>query len=92
MDIDLNEIREIVANDENTLFRGCFSESVVRFDMSTRREKRDYYIQAFNKFIDEHRILINVLRFHQDRDLNLIEKSKKCKNEASRLLDIVFEY
>lgn len=91
--MDLNAIRELVEKDEEELFEGCFSEKRVRFDLSTRRNvKRDQYIQYFNKFMDDHRNIIILLERQPSRDTELIEKSKKCKNEADRLLDIVYSY
>ena len=87
--MNLEEIRKIVENDESLLFNGCFNESTVRFDLSTRREKRNAYIEYYNKFIDDHRAISNAL---QTLDAALAEKSKKCQKEASRLLDIVYEY
>ena len=87
--MDLTQIRELVAKDEEILFYGCFKESTVRADLSTRREKRNAYIEYFNKFIDDHRTISNAV---QTQDAALAEKSKKCQNEASRLLDIVYEY
>ena len=89
--MDLAGIREIVTNDESMLFSGCFNEAIVRFDLSTRREKRDYYIEVFNKFIDDLRTISSSMEV-QSRDASLAEKSKKCQKEASRLLDIVYEY
>ena len=93
MAVDLNKLKEFVSSDEKMLFDGCFDEKVVRFDMSYRRaEKRDYYIQTYNKFIDDYRNILNVLKFDHASESGLIEKCTKCKKEASRLLDIVFEY
>jgi len=87
--MDIDEIRDFVSNDESLLFNGCFKESVVRFDLSTRREKRGFYIESFNSFIDVHRSISNSIQF---QDAILAQKSKKCQKEASRLLDIVYEY
>ena len=88
---NLRVITEAVKKDEEILFNGCFNESIVRFDLSTRRnEKRDFYIESFNKLIDSHRTMLNVL--FASGESNLIERINKCKNEASRLLDIVYEY
>ena len=89
--MDLSRIRELVTNDESMLFNGCFNESTVRFDLSTRREKRNFYIEAFNRYIDDHRAISSSMEI-QSRDAALVEKSKKCQKEASRLLDIVYEY
>jgi len=87
--MDLIKIRELIENDEEVLFHGCFNERTVRADLSTRREKRDTYIEYFNKFIDSHRSMINAV---QAQDAALVEKIKKCQKEASRLLDIVYDY
>ena len=87
--MDINQIRELVEKDEEMLFSGCFNENIVRFDMSTRREKRNTYIVYFNRFIDDHRTISNAVR---TQDAELAEKSKKCQKEASRLLDIVYSY
>ena len=88
--MDLAKIKELVAHNEDVLFGGCFKESLVRFNMSTRRNvKRDFYIEAFNEFIDCNRTISNAI---QIKDAALIERSKKCQNEASRLLDIVYCY
>jgi hypothetical protein len=81
--------RELVAKDEEALFEGYFSERVIRADLSTRREKRGFYIETFNKFVDDHRTIMNAV---QGQDSALAAKSEKCKKEASRLLDIVYEY
>ena len=89
--MDLSQIRELVAKDEDMLFNGCFNESTVRSDLSMRREKRNAYIEYFNKFIDDHRTISNSMEV-QSQDSALAEKSKKCQKEASRLLDIVYEY
>lgn len=46
--MDKEEIREIVTRDEDLLFNGCFSEIIIRSDLTTRRaEKRDFYIESF---------------------------------------------
>ena len=87
--MDLEKLREFVTHDEALLFTGCFNESTIRADLSFRREKRSFYVEAFNKFISDHRNISNVL---QTQDDALAEKSKKCQNEASRLLDIVYGY
>ena len=87
--MDLDQIREFVAKDEEMLFSGCFNESTVRADLSTRREKRSAYIEYFNKFIDDHRTISNST---QIQDEALKERSRKCQKEASRLLDIVYSY
>ena len=87
--MDFDRIRELVATDEKELFDGCFNEKTIRFDLSYRREKRDYYIEVFNRYIDDHRTISNSL---QTQDPALVEKSKKCQKEASRLLDIVYSY
>jgi len=87
--MDLTKIRNLVAKDEEMLFSGCFNETTVRADLSTRREKRSKYIEYYNKFIDDHRTILNVV---QTLDTALAEKSRRCQKEASRLLDIVYEY
>ena len=87
--MDLAKVQELITYDESLLFNGCFNESTIRADLSTRREKRDFYIESFNKFIDSHRTISNAV---QTQDVALAEKSKKCQNEASRLLDIVYDY
>jgi hypothetical protein len=87
--MDLNKIRELVAKDEEMLFNGCFNERTVKADLSARREKRDFYIETFNRFIDDHRTISPAV---QTQDAALAEKSKKCQNEASRLLDLVYTY
>ena len=93
------KIRELIEKDEEVLFHGCFNERTVRADLSTRREKRDTYIEYFNKFIDGHRSMFNAVQ-SQDSALEkkikkcqkLAKKIKKCQKEASRLLDIVYDY
>lgn len=90
--MDIDKISELISQDEEELFIGCFCESTIRADLAFRREKRDYYIQAFNKFIDDHRDIINYMEMQQPTATDLIEKCRKCKKEASRLLDIVFSY
>jgi len=92
MDIDFGKVSELVSSDEEVLFSGCFSERVLRHDFSYGRSKRDKYIEYYNQFITNHRGFINMVRMHRSWDTDLIEKCKKCKNEASRLLDIVYEY
>jgi len=87
--MDLSKIRDIIAQDEEVLFNGCFNERTVRADLSIRREKRSKYIEYFNKFIDEHRDISNAV---QTQNAALAEKSKRCQKEASRLLDIVYSY
>ena len=90
MDLEtLEEARKFVANAEQLLFTGCFNESTVRFDLSTRRSKRSKYIEYYNKFISDHRAISNAV---QIQDAELAKRSKKCQNEASRLLDIVYSY
>jgi hypothetical protein len=87
--MDIARIRDFVAKDEEMLFSGCFNESTVRADLSIRRDKRSTYIEYFNKFIEDHRNISNAL---QTQDAALAEKSKRCQNEANRLLDIVYSY
>jgi hypothetical protein len=87
--MDLNKIRELVSKDEEELFNGFFSERTIRADLSARREKRNFYIEVMNRFIDDHMTIANAMQF---QDSNIAEKSKKCKNEASRLLDIIYDY
>jgi len=87
--MNLSQIIEFITKDEDVLFNGCFSERIVRADLSTRREKRNKYIEYYNKFIDDHRTLSNTL---QNIDASLAVKSKQCQKEASRLLDIVYSY
>ena len=89
--MDLNKIRELISNAEQELFNGMFSEKTVRADLSARRnQKRDFYIQAFNKFIDDYRFVANTMQSSGESEL--AQRSTKCKEEASRLLDIVYEY
>ena len=74
-------------------FHGSFNEKIIRFDLSTRKnEKRDFYIKHFNKFIEDHRMIKNVVRTQFAGAAGLTERVGKCKKEASRLLDIVYEY
>ena len=89
--MDLSEIRDNIADIEDILFTGCFNESVIRSDLSIRREKRDFYIDSFNRYIDVLRTISNSMELRL-QDAALAEKSKKCQKEASRLLDIIYEY
>ena len=92
MDIDFKEVSALVSSDETALFSGYFCERVLRQDLSTRRSKQGKYIEYYNRFIDNHRDIINMVQTLRSWDTVLIEKSKRCKSEASRLLDIVYEY
>jgi hypothetical protein len=87
--MDLNRIKNLVSQDENVLFHGCFNEKTIRADLSFRREKKNFYIESYNKLIDDHRTISNALQIQDDA---LKERSRKCQKEASRLLDIVYEY
>ena len=89
--MDLSDVVKLVEMDEELLFDGCFNEKVIRADLSMRREKRNFYIEAFNKFLDNHRTISTSIEVRL-QDASLAERSKKCQNEASRLLDIVYEY
>jgi len=92
MDIDFVKVSRLASEDEVALFSGSFCEKILCQDLSMRRSKRDKYIEYYNRFISDHRNIISMLQSQQSWDMNLIEKCKKCKNEASRLLDIVYEY
>lgn len=89
--MDLDELREQIEDVESVLFDGCFSENTLRASLSFEREKRDFYKKSYNKYIDLNRTISSSVEV-RSQAADLAERSKKCQKEASRLLDIVYEY
>jgi len=81
------EIEQMIANVEQA-YSTVFSESYVKNDLRDRTYKRDFYIQAFNKYSGLGNFL-KILESRYPQNLGLISRCKKCIDHTNKMLEIV---
>ena len=92
MSINFNKANDYISLVERDYFSGCFSESVIRDDLRTRRSKKSFYIEDFRSTLDTINGVLEATRTHQSWDSVLISRCEKCITQVQRLLDLVYSY
>ncbi len=84
-------LMKMVSLAEEELFTGSFRESVVKSDLASRPEKREFYINEFNEWEKSMDTVLGALNGNPTAG-TLIARAQKNKNQAHTMLTYVRGY
>ena len=76
---------------EKDYFTGSFSENTIRFDLATRPEKKQFYMNDLNEVKDYLELIYNTLKDFNP-NYSLLTRCAKCKNQVDKLHAVVLMY